>query len=45
MERCKKKLSLISFSCKCEKEFCNIHRIPESHNCVFEGKKHIKNKM
>ena len=46
MERCSRKLSLIPFSCKCEKDFCNIHRMPESHNCLFdyktEGRKYLE---
>ena len=36
---CNKKLPLIPITCKCEKEFCNSCRLPESHNCTYDYKK------
>lgn len=42
MEGCQKKLNLISFSCKCSKKFCSIHRMPEDHSCSFDYKSHGK---
>ena len=37
---CKKKLTVVqqSLKCKCEKYFCDNHRLPESHNCTFDYK-------
>ena len=32
---CKKKLGLLPFHCKCEKDYCANHRAPELHNCKF----------
>lgn len=44
---CSRKLKLTSFQCRCEKIFCENHRIPESHNCNFDyktlGKKQLQN--
>ena len=44
---CRKKLNITnSFSCRCEKMFCPLHRHPESHSCAFdyktEGRKILK---
>jgi predicted nucleic acid binding AN1-type Zn finger protein len=41
VKECKKKLSLVekSFSCKCQKHFCAMHRLPQSHNCQFDYQK------
>lgn len=36
---CNKKLPLIPITCKCDKEFCNKCRDPESHKCTFDYKK------
>mgnify|MGYP001183821910 CR=1 FL=1 len=33
---CKKKLGMISFTCKCGKCFCQAHLNPHSHNCTFD---------
>ena len=33
---CKRKLKLTDFSCKCEKIFCRLHRLPENHNCTYD---------
>lgn len=40
MEGCTKKLGITSFPCKCEKKFCSLHLMPESHACTFDYKKH-----
>jgi len=36
---CKKKLKLISYSCKCEGQFCPKHRYTFEHNCTSLNKK------
>merc|ERR1719270_3008146 len=36
---CRKKLNITnSFSCRCERSFCPLHRHPESHICSFDYK-------
>ena len=35
---CKKKLKLTDMPCKCKKCFCNIHRLPETHQCSWDPK-------
>ena len=32
---CKKKLSLITFKCKCELTFCISCKMPEIHKCTY----------
>ena len=39
---CKKKINLLSLTCKCEKVFCTEHRMPEEHKCTFDWKTHGK---
>lgn len=39
---CKKKLGLMPFKCKCEQEFCSLHRAPEDHACTYDFKKEGK---
>jgi hypothetical protein len=34
-----------SFSCKCEKVCCSIHRYPEEHTCSFDWKTYEKQKL
>lgn len=41
---CNKK-TLMTFECKCNKIFCNKHRMPEDHDCTFDFKSHGKNKL
>jgi len=38
LDGCNKKINQINLllKCKCEKSFCTIHRLPESHNCNFD---------
>ena len=35
---CRKKVGMLGFKCKCSDKhlFCSIHRLPESHECVFD---------
>ena len=37
---CKKKMSLTDYHrpCKCNKRFCDIHRLYENHNCEYNFK-------
>ena len=42
---CVKKLGLMPFVCRCEKEFCNKHRMPETHNCIFDYKTNGKKQL
>jgi predicted nucleic acid binding AN1-type Zn finger protein len=31
---CSKKIGIVNtFTCKCEISFCNLHRMPETHEC------------
>jgi hypothetical protein len=36
---CNKKLKMISFTCKCEYNFCINHHNPHTHNCLYDYKK------
>lgn len=36
--KCNKKLSLVPFGCRCGNLYCNLCRMPESHNCNFDFK-------
>lgn len=36
--KCRKKLKLTSIICKCKLQFCDIHRLPESHCCLYDYK-------
>ena len=46
---CDKKLKLISYSCKCQGQFCVKHRYTHTHNCksldkkINESKKILEN--
>ena len=40
---CNKKIKLTSFPCKCEKIFCDKHRLPEAHKCTYDFKTFGKN--
>lgn len=35
---CNKKLKLTDFPCRCELRFCITHKLPESHECLFDYK-------
>ncbi len=39
---CKKKVGLMPFKCKCQLEFCSLHRAPEDHECTYDFKKDAK---
>lgn len=36
---CNKKITLLSFNCKCNNVFCALHRFPEEHQCPIDYKK------
>jgi len=36
--KCKKKLKMMGFTCKCELKFCVAHQNPHSHNCSYDYK-------
>jgi predicted nucleic acid binding AN1-type Zn finger protein len=38
IDGCTKKLGIMPFVCRCEKEYCAKHRIPETHDCTFDYK-------
>ena len=40
-EMCNKKLTLLSFTCKCKKKFCLDHQLPELHQCLFNFKRYL----
>jgi len=46
---CNKKLKIISYSCRCEGQFCDKHRYTHTHDCkslqkkIDESKELIKN--
>ena len=33
--KCHKKLGLLGTECKCNYVFCNLHRLPEDHDCSY----------
>ena len=37
-KQCKKKLRLLSFTCKCGKTFCLKHRYAQDHQCQYDYK-------
>ena len=42
---CKKKLTLTSITCKCEKQFCPVHRYPTDHACTFDFHERAKENL
>ena len=40
MKGCKKKLTLMAYTCQCDKKYCALHRMPEDHNCSFDYVEH-----
>jgi len=38
-QECNKKLKLIYFTCKCDRQFCIVHQNPHSHKCDYDYKK------
>ena len=33
---CKKKVMIGMGGCRCDKVFCNLHRLPEAHACRYD---------
>ena len=33
---CKRKLHLTAMTCRCNLQFCDIHRMPEDHSCSYD---------
>jgi hypothetical protein len=44
-KKCKIKLNMLDFNCGCGGKYCLIHRLPESHNCIYNYKEFEKNKL
>lgn len=42
---CNKNIDLLNFKCKCEKNFCIKHYLPEKHKCKFDYRKENKKKL
>ncbi len=49
---CSKKIGIVNtFTCKCEKVYCNLHRMPENHKCSHmdgfktEGRKRLETQL
>ena len=36
---CNKKVGLLGIECKCDYVFCNLHRLPEAHECDVDYRK------
>lgn len=34
-----------TYTCRCEKEFCSKHRFFDQHNCTFDYKSNVKDKL
>ncbi len=45
IDGCNKKLGIMPFVCRCQKEFCAKHRMPELHQCSFDYKTYEKKKL
>ena len=37
-EGCNKKLTITDMECRCRNKYCQLHRIPETHDCSFNFK-------
>ena len=37
-EKCRKKLKLTDYPCRCGKKYCITHRLPEKHQCTVNYK-------
>mmetsp|Transcript_9061 Transcript_9061/g.13589 ORF Transcript_9061/g.13589 Transcript_9061/m.13589 type:complete len:357 (+) Transcript_9061:73-1143(+) len=42
---CNKKVGYLGFECRCMFVFCELHRLPESHNCRYDFKRRHMNKL
>jgi predicted nucleic acid binding AN1-type Zn finger protein len=38
-EGCNKKLTITDMVCRCGNKYCQLHRVPETHDCSFNFKK------
>lgn len=45
LDSCNKKLGLCGFACKCQREFCSVHRDPLVHKCTFDFHAEAKNNL
>ena len=43
--KCKRKLGLVNFPCKCTNTYCIKCRLPENHNCQYDHKKELLEKL
>lgn len=47
--KCNKKVGLLGTDCKCSHTFCNMHRLPEDHDCPIDyrgiGKETLSKKV
>ena len=43
--KCNKKLRISDMKCKCDFTFCSFHRLPESHECIFDYKSRDSDKI
>ena len=43
--QCKKKLSMMSFECKCGNMYCITHQTPHMHSCSYNYKNDLQNKI
>ena len=44
-EGCRRKLGLVPFTCRCNKDFCVEHRCSDSHSCTFDYKAEQKKEL
>lgn len=38
LEGCNKKVKITDLLCRCGNKYCQLHRIPETHDCSFNFK-------
>ena len=43
--QCLKKLSMMSFQCKCGNMYCITHQTPHMHKCSYDYKSALKNQI
>lgn len=44
-DKCKKRITLIDFDCRCGNRYCGSHRHPETHNCTFDHQAFAKTNL
>ena len=42
---CNKKLPIFAIKCKCNKNYCSIHRYPNEHDCKYDYQSEFKNQL